>query len=271
MRKRFFPLAIVFLAMNVDPAFAERPQNAQTIIEKSVQANNADWNAEPQYNYFERDREQGGGTKTFEEIMILGSPYERLVKVNGKALSSEEQAEEQKKLDAAIAQRRSESAQQRSQRIAKYEKDRKRNHLLMEQLTKAFDFKLNGEQKLNGHEVYLLTATPRSGYQPPNMEAKVLTGMQGKLWVDKQTYQWVKVEARVIHSVSIEGFVARVEPGTRFELEKVPVTDDIWLPQHFAMKSKAKVFFLFTHHTQEDDSYYGYHKSSDRDANRASN
>ncbi|MGA8310476.1 MAG: hypothetical protein WB755_10640, partial [Terriglobales bacterium] len=132
----------------------------------------------------------------------------------------------------------------------------------MEQLTKAFNFTLEGEQKLGPHEVYVLQATPRPGYLPPNREARVLTGMGGKLWIDKNTYQWVRVEAQVMHPVSIEGFLARVEPGTQFELEKMPVGDGIWLPKHFAMKAHAKVVFLFNHRTQEDDTYWGYQKEA---------
>ena len=114
---------------------------------------------------------------------------------------------------------------------------------MMEQLTKALDFKLAGEQKLGAQDVYVLKATPHPGYEPPNNEAKVLTGMEGKLWIDKQTFQWLKVEATVIRPVSIGGFLAEVEPGTHFELEKMPVAGNIWLPKHFAMKSQAKIFF----------------------------
>ena len=74
----------------------------------------------------------------------------------------------------------------------------------MEQLTKAFNFTLEGEQKLGPYDVYVLKATRRPGYVPPNRETRVLTGMEGRLWVDKKSYQWVKVEAHVIaihHSV----------------------------------------------------------------------
>jgi hypothetical protein len=93
----------------------------------------------------------------------------------------------------------------------------------MQQLTEAFDFTLAGEERMGNHRVYVLDATPRAGYKPPNTETEVLTGMRGKLWIDKKTYQWVKVEAEVIHPVSIAGFLAKVEPGNRFELEKIPV------------------------------------------------
>jgi hypothetical protein len=259
MRKHVL-LAIVLLTL----AAASSAQNdiSTIIVQRSVEANANDWKAAPDYDYFERDRQPGGGTKTYQELMILGSPYERLVAVNGKALAAEQQSHEQQKLDSTIVQRRNESQRQRAERIAKYERDRKRDQLLMEQLTKALDFVLVGQQKLDGYDVYVLKATPRGNYQPPNMETEVLKGMQGKLWIDTQTFQWVKVEAQVIRPVSIEGFLAEVEPGTRFELEKMPVEDGIWLPKHFAMKSQAKVLFFFTHKSQADETYYGYHKTT---------
>ena len=71
-------------------------------------------------------------------------------------------------------------------------------------MTTAFDFGLVGKRVLNGHKVYVLKATPRKGYNPPDRDSEVLTGMQGTLWIDQQTFQWVKVEAHVIHPVRIE-------------------------------------------------------------------
>jgi hypothetical protein len=232
--------------------------NADAIIQRSVAANAADWSATPDYDYFERDVQQAGGTKTYEELLILGSPYDRQVAVNEKALSPEQRTQEQQKLEAAFAERQKESQQARARRIAKYEEERKRDHFLMEQLTKALDFKLVGEQRLGPYMVYVLKATPHPGYVPPNLEAKVLTGMEGTLWIDEKTFQWVKVEASVIRPVSIAGFLAQVEPGTHFELQKMPVAEGVWLPKHFAMKSKAKVLFLFTRKSQADETYYGY-------------
>ena len=259
---------ILLLAVLCSASLAQ--QDADAIIQRSVAANEADWKAAHEYDYVERDRKKGGGTQTSEELMILGSPYERLVAVNGKPLPPEQQAQVQKELETTLEERQKESRQQRRERIAKYEKERESDHLLMEQLTKALDFKLVGEQKLGPYEVYVLKATPRPGYEPPNIESKVLTGMEGKLWIDEKTFQWVKVEATVIRPVSIEGFLAEVEPGTHFELEKAPVTDSIWLPKHFAMKSQAKVLFLFTRKSQADETYSGYHKPSPIQASAAS-
>ncbi|MGD0213268.1 MAG: hypothetical protein ABSB87_08545 [Terriglobales bacterium] len=232
-------------------------EDPQAIVQRSVQVNNKDWLAAPTYSYLERDV-LAGGTRTSEVTMILGSPYSRVVAANGKPLTPEEQAQEQQKLEKATAQRCAESKPAREARIAKYESERRRDHLLMDEMIKAFNFKLVSEQKSGPLDVYVLRATPRPDYQPPSKETKVLTGMQGELWIDKQTFHWVKVEAEVIHTVSIIGFLARVQPGTRFELNNMSVGNGVWLPAHFAMNSLAKILFFYTSKNQEDETYYDY-------------
>lgn len=234
-------------------------QDVGTIIRRSVEANNRDWDAAPQFDYSERDQEQGGN-KTYVVTTLFGTPYRRLIAVNGRKLDSAKEADEQKKYEKVVAERRSEAPDKRSARIAKYEAERKRDHTMLDQMTAAFDFKLVGEQKLKGRRVYVLKATPRKGYRPPDRDSQVLTGMEGRLWIDRETYQWVKVEAHVTHPVRIEGILAEVEPGTQFELEKIPVTPDVWLASHFSMKSNAKILLLFHHQAQEDDTFFNYHK-----------
>jgi len=236
--------------------------DVQTIIQKSVAATEEDFKLAPQYNHKEQDR-TSEGPKTYQVTMIEGTPYQRLIAVNGRPVSPQQAEEEKKKQEKAVRERRAESAQQHQERIAKYEKERKRNHAMMEQLTRAFKFQLLGQGKARGFTVYILKATPRPGYQPPNLETQVLLGMQGELWVDVKTYQWVKVTARVIHPVSIEGFLAEVEPGTQFELEKSPVASGVWQVTHFSMKSQAKVLHLFNRVSSEDDTYFDYRPAAE--------
>lgn len=235
---------------------AQRP-DIQEIIEKSVQANQADFKAAPNFNHKETDKTPTG-SKTYQVTMIEGTPYKRLIAVNGKPLPPDQEKQEIQKQQQVAAQRRAESPEQRQQRIAKWQKDRARDNNMMQQLTKAFEFKLIGDGQLHGFHVWRLRATPRPGYNPPNMDAQVLVGMQGELWIDQDTYQWVRVTAEVIRPVSIEGFLAQVEPGTRFELEKLPVQGGTWQPSHFSMRSHAKVLFLFGHNSSEDDTYFDY-------------
>ena len=235
-------------------------ENVATIIQRSVQANERDWAASPQYDDSERDRTKDGD-KTYDVTMLYGSPYQRLIAVNGQPLSPAKQKAEQKKFDHAVEERKHESPEKRSHRIAKFEAERKRDHTLLSQMSAAFDFKLVGEKTVDGRKVYVLKATPRQGYRPPNRDSGVLTGMEGMLWIDHDTFQWVKVEAHVTRPVKIVGFIAVVEPGTEFEVEKKPVSGDIWLATHFVMKSNAKVMMVFRHRGSEDDTYFNYHRA----------
>lgn len=263
---RHQPLTIIFLLVLICTAFAQ--QDVATIVKKSVDANDRDWKADPQYDYNERDRD-AQGTKTYEVTDVLGSPYERLIAIDGKELDANQKAEQQKKYEQMLAQRKAESSAQRAKRIAKFQSDRHRDREMLEQLTKAFDFTLQGKQKMGDHTVYVLNANPRRGYRPPTRNAQVLLGMQGTLWIDEATYQWVKVEAHVIRPVRIEGFLAQVEPGTKFELEKSPVEGDIWLPVHYAMTASAKVLYFLHHHSQEDDTYFNYRKRQNASSGNA--
>lgn len=241
-------------------ALAAAQMNGREIVERSVPVTEADWKAAPEYSCLERDQGPGGHSKTFQDLMIMGSPYQRLVAVDDKSLSSGRQKQQVLNLQQTIQKRRNETAQERAQRGAEYRKSRARDHLFLEQLTKAFNFGLVGQQKIGDHEVYVLNAVPRPDYQPPNQEAQVLKGMQGMLWVDKKTYQWVKVEARVTRPVWIEGFMAKVEPGTRFELDKAKVEDNIWLPEHYVMRSRAKILLVLKRRSSADQTFSGYQK-----------
>ncbi len=257
-------IVVLCLAFAVPGAFASSVRlDARTIIKRSVGANEKDYRAAPRFSYYKRVLDSGAHTfKTYHVFMMEGSPYECMVAVNDKPLSPEQQKEEQKKLDQTFSRRQNESKQDRKERVSKYQDERKRDNILMQQLTKAMDFTLLGQEKLGPYNVYVLEAAPLPDYVPPSDEAKVLRGMKGKLWIDQNTFQWVKIEAQVVEPVAIKGFLARVEPGTRFEMEKMPVEDGIWMPKYFSMRADYKVLFLFSNSKNEEDSFFGYRQNA---------
>jgi hypothetical protein len=261
-RGRLLRGAGIFVLLLGAPAWAWQAggePDLKAILQKSVAASETDFKAAPQYNYKERDCTPSE-TKTWAVTMLDGSPYQRLIAINDKPIPAAQAAEESKKQRQAEAQRRAESAGQRKRRIAKYERERAREHEMMAQLSDAFDFKLTGKTNLRGFNVWALQATPRAGYRPPNMESQALKGMEGELWIDQASYRWVKVTAKVIRPVTIGGFLARVQPGTQFEVEKSPVGNGIWQVTHFAMQSRAKVLMLVKRHEAEDDTFSDFER-----------
>ena len=232
-------------------------ESVATIVERSAETNNRDFKAESDFGYKQTEKVPSG-SRTSQVMLIDGTPYQRLIEMNGEPLSAQQQAVEARKQASVVSQRKNQNASARQSRIAKYERGQERDNLMISQLSKAFDFGLEREDKLNGFDVWVLKATPKAGYQPPTMQAQVLPGMQGELWIDKKTYEWVKVVAQVIRPVSIEGFLAVVEPGTEFEIEKKPVSGDIWQITHYSSRANARVLHLFNHKEQDDVTFFDF-------------
>ena len=189
--------------------------------------------------------------------MIAGSPYYRLIATNDQPLSPEQNAEEQSNMERETARREAESPHAREARIAKYERERRQDNALLLEMVAAFDFRLTGEETISGHRCFVLSATPRAGYEPKSHETKVLTGMRGTMWIDEQAYQWVQVHAEVIKPVTFGLFIAHVHPGTQFTLEQRPVAGNIWLPSHFSQTVKASILFA-SHDSSDDETYSNY-------------
>ncbi len=258
---------LLLLCLAVIPVSAQQPGPGE-ILRRAIEINQQDWNEAAHYDYYERERD-GATSKTYHVIMLYDSPYSRLVAVNDQPLSAEEEAKAQERFANIAAERQNESPEGRERRVARYRKERERDRVLMTEIARALDFTLAGREIWHGREVYVLKGTPHPGYRPPTEEGKALTGMQGTLWIDATTFHWVKAEAEVVRPVWIAGFVARVQPGTHFVLEQMPVGDGLWAPQHYAMQAHAKVLFVYSYKSQEESTYFDYQKRGTERAHMA--
>lgn len=242
--------------------------NVQDLVKRSAANTERNWKSAPEFVFAERDlvEKLGSGgevknrsVKTYEAMVLDGSDYDRLIAINDKPLSPAQQKEEDRKLAAERSRRTHESPSQRRKRIAKYQRERQQDHAMMQEMVNAFNYRLVGEDTVNGRSCWVLEATPKSGYVPKNRDSKVLTGMRGKLWIDKQDVQWAKVEAEVTRPVSFYA-VAKVTPGTRFFLEQKPVGGGIWQPSHFRVRVNSSILGVFSHNSLDDETYTNYRR-----------
>ena len=232
------------------------------IIRKSVDAMKSDWEQAPKFSYLERDveskRHSPQVAKTYRVLVIDGSPYNLVTAMNDQPLVPGDQAEEKRKLQKEIEKRQKESERERGKRIAKSDRERMHEHEMLQEMVDAFQFHLTGEAQVNGRSCWVLDAEPRPGYQATNHEGRVLKGMKGKLWIDKASNQWVKVHAEVVKPVSFYGFLAKVGPGTEFDLEQAPVMDNVWMPTRFDVRVNSTALGLFNESSTENDTYRDY-------------
>lgn len=248
------------LGLSVTALSAATLPSADDIVRKSVANTEADWKAAPNYDFTEHDVvvKKGTTVKTYRVMMISGSPYNKLIAQNGKPLSAAEMSAQDAKLQQEIAKRQHETPAQHRERVAAYTRERRQDNALLQQMMKAMDYRLAGEDTVNGRRCFVLEGTPRPGYRPISRNTKVLKGMRGKMWIDEQQYQWVKVEAEVFRPVAFGLFIAKVEPGTKFTLEQAPVRGGLWLPSHFSMQVRAQVLWYWAHNSSDDETYSHY-------------
>lgn len=228
--------------------------DVQDLVRRAGSTMQSDWAAAPAFAFIQRDLTTSKGittSKTHHVFNIAGSDYYMPIAIDDEPLSAEQQEGELQRLKQEVDRRSHETTKQARRRSEQYSKAREQNGVLLLEFTKAFDFTVMGEEMTNSRATYVLYAIPRPGYEPPNRTAKILTGMRGRLWIDKESFHWVKGEAEVLRSVSIFGFLAKVLPGTRMELEMIPVTESVWLVSRFAVDMKLSVFWRKSTKTTE--------------------
>jgi hypothetical protein len=252
------PIALLILPLFSACSLCQMPpEQTREIIRRSAQATQADWDRAPGFDFCEVDKTKTG-SRTSAVLMIEGSPYYRVVQANSVDLPPAQEAAEQKRLASTIQRRQHETPDEKARRTAQYQKERHGDRELLEQLTEAMNFTFAGQEVVDSHLVDVFEAVPRAGYVPKSMQMQVLPGMKGKLWIDHTSFRWVKVQAEVVKPVSIAGFLARVEPGTRFELQERPINPSIWLAHVFTMQSRAKILFLISKSSEANETYFNY-------------
>jgi hypothetical protein len=130
-------------------------------------------------------------------------------------------------------------------------------------MLQAFDFRIIGEEIADGRPAYVLLATPHPGYRAQGKYGKMLTKVEGKLWVDKQDFGWIKVDGQVTQPISIGLFVARVQRGSHILLQQICVGDAVWVPARLEIRASAKIFLLKSLEMEKILTYSDYRSVTD--------
>jgi hypothetical protein len=215
-------------------------QDVREIVHKSVELDQANWLRMRDYTWVARNTERHldskGQTKSveteaWETLILYGEPHRRIIERNGKPLSLDEQRKQREKLDRAVAKLERETPDQRQRRLAELEKDREKDREFLREIPELYDFRLEGEAKVDGYDAWIIAATPKANYRPKLRDAKPLLKVKGKVWIDKAEYQWVRLEAETTDTISFGLFLARLSPGAKLVFEQTRVNDEVWLPK----------------------------------------
>lgn len=172
-------------------------------------------------------------TLSGEKATIDGVPVHRVTSRDGKKLTEDEQREHEAELREAAEKAKAEK------RTGNGRTD------WVKEVGDALDFQLAGEDHVNGRAAWVLTCTPRQGYSPKNMRAKVFQKMNGKMWIDKAERELVRAEAETFDTVNIGlGLLGRVEKGTRFQMVRTRLPEGAWVLESQNIRFGARMMLV---------------------------
>lgn len=223
------------------------------IVQRSVELDNRNWEKARNYTYIERVQEKkldhdgrvkSVETKTYDVTILYDEPYRKLIARDDHPLDPEEQKKEEAKADGVLKERQNETPEQRSKRLEKRAQRRNRQRELIRQVPQAYDFRLEREETVGGQKCWVITGTARPDFHPSNLEGRMLSKLQIRMWVAKDGYHWVRAEADLMDNVTFGLFLVRLNKGSHLEFEQAPVEDGLWMPvrQYFAFTGRLGMF-----------------------------
>jgi hypothetical protein len=171
------------------------------------------------------------GDTTRDVIETRQGTVARLVQRNGQPITAAEDAAEHERLQAQLNS---------PSDFAKHHKrdNATRNYSmqLVRQISHAmiFTYTPGQPQRPNfaGPQV-VLDFTPDPHYKPPSLIDDTLTGIEGRVWIDRKSLRVIRVEGHVLHPIDYGwGVLGRIYPGGSVEFEQANAGGERWAYAH---------------------------------------
>jgi len=249
---------------------ADSPPSAADIVRRCIELDQTNWMRMKDYTWISRETtrhlDSGGHVKStdseaWETIILFGRPSRKLVERNGQDLAPDKQRKEQEKLDKITGKLERETPSERERRLADYVKEREKDREFLRELPDAFEFRMEGEQKIDGRDTWAISARPKPGYQAKHGDAKAFAKIEGKIWIDQNEFQWVRIEAKTIEKISAGlGLLAQLNPGATLIFEQARINDEIWLPKRFVVGGSGRLALFKKLSEQQEITWNDYRK-----------
>jgi len=245
------------------------PDQIRDLIREAAERDIENDKKQRDYTYIQREEEHkldGQGqvksseSRTYEIMVLYEEPVRKLIARNNQPLSDSDARKEDEKVQKIIEKRKNESESNRRKRVGKQDHDREEARQFVKEIADAYNFRLAGEENLDGRETVVIDAEPRPGYEPHMKNARFLPKFRFRVWLDRAEKQWVKLDIQCIDTVSVGLFLARLHKGSSIQIEQLRVNDEVWLPKHVSLKLDARVALLKGINIAEDVSYRDYKK-----------
>ncbi|HXE06482.1 MAG TPA: hypothetical protein VN612_01215 [Acidobacteriaceae bacterium] len=196
-------------------------------------------------------------TTEADHFWLNGVPVMRVVKKDGRPLSADELAKEDRKIDSEAAKARDRRAHADSS--GKETGPHGEDEVTVSRLLELGKFTNPRRVQINGRDTIAVDFTGDPTAKTRNRLEDMIHDLAGTAWIDEQDHVLARTEGRFTNTFKVGfGLVANIRQGTHFTAQWTKVNDEVWLLANAEGEGSARVllFWNFDGRATVSDSDY---------------
>lgn len=186
--------------------------------------------------------------------------YKRLISEDGIPRKPEEVAKDDLKHRAEVEKELRKRSRNGADLDRKKAEEFRKEEEAIQEAFRLYDIRLVRREEIDGHASILMTFAPKPSYKPKTREGRWLQKIAGEAWFSETEHEMIKIDARVIDTISFGGIVARLNKGTRVLAQRQKFNNEVWLPSRVEFAANARVMLLKGFNQRGVSEYYDHKK-----------
>jgi hypothetical protein len=191
-------------------------------------------------------------SETREMTFYHGHRIWRVVAKNGKPLSGDDQAKEDRRVETMI--RDIEAGR-------KVDLPYNQRRIKLSDLLRLSRFSGARRERFRNRDVIVADFEPNPDFKPANSGEAFAHNLAGSIWVDEKDLQVARVEFQLVNAFKVAGgaFFA-MRPGSRFVAEQDRFFDEVWLPTYSEVTISARAMLFASFGVNQKITYADYRR-----------
>jgi hypothetical protein len=182
------------------------------------------------------------GEKTKQMVETNDGVVARLIAINNQALTPEQRADEDARLNNLLQHPELQKQKEKDQR-----QDEERVRKMFRELPKAFIYQYDGVEPGASGELLKLKFVPNPHYDPPSRETSVYRAMSGFMWIQVPDLRLARIEATLFRDVNFGwGILGHLDKGGHFFIEQSKVGPARWDATYMNIQFTGKALLFKT-------------------------
>ncbi|HEY6903467.1 MAG TPA: hypothetical protein VI216_04120 [Candidatus Acidoferrales bacterium] len=204
----------------------------RTVVDNELRADKEDQS----HWMYKSTKRKSGRVETKEVVETKDGELDRLLSINGKAVSEQQEKEESERIQKTVSD---------PDELQKRQKDQKNDSDQSEHLLAVLPKAMIASYGSRRNGLIELNLKPNPQYHPTSHETEVFHAMAGKMWVNAKEDRLAEIDGHLIKRVEFwHGLLGHLQKGGEFHVVQSEVQPGHWeiIALHINMRGKALFF-----------------------------